>query len=109
MDTREFSVRLDTHRDTACVHVEGELDLRTAHQLSDCVQLAVATRRVTHLTVDLEQVMFCDSTGLTALIEAKQSCLDRGVGMVLRHPGERLRRTMALTGLADLFEVEPES
>jgi anti-anti-sigma factor len=60
-----------THRsgEHTVIAVTGELDLSTRDVLIGAVQAALADGATT-VEIDLSQVRFCDSSGLTALIAA---------------------------------------
>jgi len=108
MVASKFNVRLDMQGETACMYVEGDLDMSTAGQLNDCVALTLTKSgcRPDRLVVDLGGAVFCDSTGLSALLEARKTCAKQGVGMVLQRPSDRIRRLLTLTGVTDFFTID---
>ncbi len=83
--------------------VAGEIDLATAPQLADC--LVAATDR--DVAVDLSEVTFLDSSGLSALVAGSRALAEGG--HVLRTFGERdaIRRVLEISGLDAVFH-EPE-
>ncbi|POX60155.1 anti-sigma factor antagonist [Streptomyces sp. Ru62] len=87
--------RLSTDRHL--VTVVGDLDLHTASHLADALQPLVLTggHRV---LLDLSDVAFLDSTGLTCLIAVYRTARSTGARLALIAPSERVRRMLALTG-----------
>jgi anti-sigma B factor antagonist len=81
--------------------VHGELDIATAPEL---VAMLDRLRRQGHpVTLDLAEVTFMDSTGLTTLMDAHvQSTLD-GWTFNVRRMSPAVKRVFALAGVDDLL------
>ncbi|MEV5146153.1 STAS domain-containing protein [Streptomyces sp. NPDC052727] len=87
------ALRTDRH----LVTVVGDLDLHTASHLADALQPLLLTGGHSVL-VDLSDVAFLDSTGLTCLIAVYRTARSTGARLALIAPSERVRRMLALTG-----------
>ncbi|WP_329048421.1 STAS domain-containing protein [Amycolatopsis sp. NBC_01488] len=86
--------------------VRGELDVATASQLRTRIgELTLTAGQL--LVVDLEAVTFCDSSGISALIAARNVAEAAEAKVALVAVPARLSRTFALTGLADFFPTFP--
>ncbi|MER6859692.1 STAS domain-containing protein [Streptomyces pilosus] len=95
--------------DTLQVHVDalgvgrclltavGSLDLHTAPKFSDALQPLLRDGNQSVL-VDLSEIAFIDSTGLTSLIAAYRTTRATGARLALIAPSERVRRMLAVTG-----------
>ena len=96
MDELRFEVRADGGGD-AVLLVKGEVDMATAPQLAAC--LADHTDR--NLVVDLSEVPFLDSSGISVLVHARQ--ILRNGGHTLRVTGEQenVRTVLEVTGLLE--------
>lgn len=88
------------------LHVRGELDVETAPVLREACSDAISDGH-TSLIINLADVPFIDSSGLSMLISAQR---------VVRLAGGRLRlatatpatlRLLHITGLAGAFDVRP--
>ena len=55
--------------------------------------------------VNLGAVGFMDSSGLRALLEARQRCLESGRSFALARPSEAVRRVLELVDLEREFEL----
>ncbi|GGS62196.1 STAS domain-containing protein [Streptomyces cinerochromogenes] len=86
-------LRTDRH----LVRVVGDLDLHTASHLADVLQPLVLTGGHSVL-VDLSDVAFLDSAGLTCLIAVYRTARSTGARVALIAPSERVRRMLAVTG-----------
>lgn len=81
------------------VTLSGELDIASAEGLSDwLVEISGST-----VVIDLSEVTFMDSTGLTAFISARNRLRDDSV--VLTRPQPNVLRVFEITGL-DKWIVE---
>lgn len=76
--------------------LSGELDLATCEGLPDTLADLGST-----VVVDLHGLFFVDSSGLSALIVARQRAEERGFSLVLTRPRDRVRMTLEIVGLAD--------
>jgi len=91
----------DSHHE---VHLLGELDLATAGQLRDEL-VRLTSDGATLVTVDLSDLAFIDSTGLSVLISAVTQLRQQGGDMELRSPGPGTRKVLEITGLTGLFSI----
>jgi anti-sigma B factor antagonist len=82
--------------------VDGELDLRGAAALRARVADELAAG-VTHLVVDLGRCPFVDSVGISLLLTTRARVAAMGGTFGLVGVSERVRSTLAVTGVLDLF------
>lgn len=83
------------------------LDSSTASRVSERLEEALRLRPH-RLVLDLSGCDFLDATGVSALVRAHRAARWQDTSLVLLHPSPRLRRVLALTGLLDVFTIEPE-
>ena len=87
------------------VRAVGEIDLATASVLRDA--LAALHSDTEMVIVDLTEVTFLDSTGLSVLIASwkrqRASNLQGGFRLVVTKPV--IKRVLDVTGLAQVFEI----
>lgn len=82
------------------VALSGEVDLATAGQFQAEVERLV-TAGVTALIVDLREVTFCDSTGLNALVRARNLCETHGGWLRITQPRGEVAEVLTISGLLD--------
>ncbi|QWB21517.1 MULTISPECIES: STAS domain-containing protein [Streptomyces] len=99
------------HRDTATgpvLAVAGDLDYAQAPELRLQVdQVTLAPGQC--LVLDLSGLAFCDSTGITALLAARQHALAAEADIVLAGVPANLLRVLTLVGLDQVFTLRPDS
>ena len=100
----ELLVRVSGAEPAYELHLLGELDLSTAPQLRDELQ-RLANNGATQITLDLSELDFVDSTGLSVLITALKRLRQQGGEMALRSPTPGTRRVLEITGLTEVFAI----
>jgi anti-anti-sigma factor len=95
----QFGIDESRDGERVVVAVRGEVDMATAPRLRAALERAAA--EASEVRVDLREVQFMDSTGLSALVAAHQA-LDRLVIVCPPGPG---RRALEVSGLLKLLEV----
>ena len=82
------------------VRLPAEIDLASAAELRDDM-LAALNRDGAHLVVDALDVTFMDSSGVNALVRAREraAMLGGSLHVVTRHPA--VRRVLQITGLEE--------
>jgi anti-anti-sigma factor len=87
--------------------VVGELDLASLDQLDSAVDTALAADTA-HLVLDLEELTFCDSTGLGLFVRAHKRMKDRGGQLSLAAIQPPVLKVIKLTGLDAALYLYPD-
>lgn len=103
-DYSEFGVAVTAAENGATVRISGDLDCYTAPQLR-CVLLALVDDGARHLTLDLGDTQFVDSTGLSVLVGGLRRVREHGGSMVVRSPTDATRKLFEITGLKSVFDI----
>lgn len=100
---RPFGLERTEQQGRARLVLCGELDLATAPQL-EAELTHLCESGVREIEIDLGEIDFIDSTGLRAILLAKDSCAKGGIEFFLVPArAERHRRLFELTGLRGLL------
>lgn len=86
------------------IELLGELDMSTAPRLREEL-LRLVSDGATSVTVDLSELGFVDSTGLSVLITGLKRLREKGGDMALRSPTPSTRRVLEITGLTEVFPI----
>ncbi|MFJ5997289.1 STAS domain-containing protein [Streptomyces sp. NPDC092370] len=90
------------------LYVTGDLDYDQAPELRGSLgRLSLAPGQC--LVLDLAGLEFCDSSGITALLAARQHALAAGADVVLAAVPSNLLRVLTLVGLDQVFTLRPDS
>jgi anti-sigma B factor antagonist len=101
---RALSVEVEHEGPAITLSVKGDLDAATAPELANLC-LAAFDEGARELVIDLTDTSFLDSSGLRALIGARQLFADEGA-LRLSHASEPVLRLLDLTGLTDFFALD---
>ena len=82
----------------------GELDMSTADQLRTELS-RVTSGGARHVTVDMSDLVFIDSTGLSVLITGLKRLRQGGGDLALRAPNPSTRKVLEITGLTEVFAI----
>lgn len=88
----------------AVIHLAGRLDAHTAGNLRTLLQDTVNTGYV-YLVVDLQQVNFVDSSGLSALVSGLRIVKERNGKLVLAHAAVQTQVALKQTRLNLVFPL----
>lgn len=100
---QNFDVAVQWRGTAAIVTVSGELDLVTAPQLTESVEL-VCGKQPTALVIDLSSVGFLASAGMSLLASTHQKLGDTA-GFAVVADGPATGRPLTLVGLDQLFGI----
>ncbi len=84
--------------------VTGEIDIATAPELR-CELEALSRGAHSPVVVDLAGVTFLDSSGISALVAARQALAGSDVTLVLLEPSSPVRLVLEMSGVDALFEI----
>ncbi|MGW1998346.1 STAS domain-containing protein [Embleya sp. NPDC001921] len=92
--------------DVALVDVRGELDVETAYVLRTRA-LALIGQGHRHLVLNLADVEFCDSTGVSVVVALFRHTRARHGTLALAAVPDRIRRVLRLTGVSRFVTDHP--
>ena len=100
-----FGMHASRTNGTAVLSVRGEVDVYTAPHLWDEIDRAIAAS-AERLVIDLSDVTFMDSSGLSVLIRAHKRLRPIDGTVVVRGAGEQVSMTLEVTKLNTVLTVE---
>ncbi len=92
----KLQIRVQSMQGLAVVRLTGEIDLSNAARLQDQLSLLVEQG---HVVIDLSEVTFIDSTGLSAFIVGHHRATAAHTGLHLAGATGTVQRLLALTQL----------
>ncbi|MEU3837790.1 STAS domain-containing protein [Streptomyces microflavus] len=104
--TQPLTLRTRTTTAGPVIELAGELDHHTAPEVRDTL-LGLPLRPGQQLVIDLGGLTFCDSTGITVLIAARNHTLAADAGIALAAVPGHLDRILRIIGLDQVFPTHP--
>jgi len=98
----EESIDARTH----VINVRGEIHVSTAPQFSECLTEALADGK-TAVVLDLSEVEFIDSTGLSVLLNGLRRVIRRQGSLALVCSNPTVLRLFQITRLDGTFDIHP--
>lgn len=95
-----FSVEVLGADQAIVIDVSGELDLASSPALEQELESS-AIKEAPLVIVDLRQLEFMDSTGLSVLVRAHQRAVEGGQQFAVVRGPQQVQRLLTLTGVAD--------
>jgi anti-sigma B factor antagonist len=95
-----FRVEVRNADATTVISVSGELDLASSPALEEQLE-RVSQSDAQLVVVDLRNLEFMDSTGLSVLVRAHQRAQENGRLLGLVNGSQQVQRLLTLTGVAD--------
>jgi anti-sigma B factor antagonist len=89
--------------------LSGELDIASAPELT-AILAHLSSNRTRQVLIDLSRLNFMDSSGLQALLAAKELCAVQGCEFMLVPGPRQVQRVFEVCGLLDVLSFEtPEA
>jgi anti-anti-sigma factor len=89
----------------ATIFLDGEFDMAGVARFWSFVSTVLAGRPLS-INIEARGLTFIDSSGLAALIRAREAAEEAGVVFDVREPSPVLRRIVEITGTVDLLTAE---
>lgn len=89
------------------LEIVGDLDYATAHELPERVA-ATELGPGRRLILDLTRLEFCDSSGITALIAARNHAAAARADIALAGVPDNTLRILRIVGLDQVFPIHPD-
>jgi anti-sigma B factor antagonist len=96
----QFRVQVRNEGQKTVIAVSGELDLASSPALQEELD-RVAASDAKLLIIDLRDLDFMDSTGLSVLVRAHQRTEEQGRQLAMVKGPQQVQRLLSLTGVAD--------
>jgi anti-anti-sigma factor len=95
----QLRIEIRHEADRVIIRLEGELDMANAPRLQSAIESADldATAMV---VLDLQELLFIDSTGLRIILAARERTLARGRQFAVTPGSQQVQRLLNLTGVA---------
>jgi anti-anti-sigma factor len=85
------------------VSPSGEIDVENAYEIREAVATQLAESHPTRIELNLQNVTFIDSVGISALVAAFQLAAVSDVKLIVTRPSRFAHRQLWVTGLLGLF------
>ena len=102
---RNLRIEVANTTSPTTVVLTGEIDLSTARRVREAL-IAISNSGETNVVVDMTNVTFMDSTGLSALVGPLKRFRSMNGEIVLRSPTKGVRKVLEISGLTRVFTID---
>ncbi len=95
--------RTDRPDGTTLLRVGGDVDMGTSAEFRETVMGVVGEPGVTGLVLDLADLTFIDSNGVTALVKASRAAGERGVSFEVTNARDTIRGVLEMLGVYEML------
>jgi anti-anti-sigma factor len=92
--------------ETPTIRLSGEVDYHNAQKIRETVA-RLLRGNTSSLVIDVANLDFIDSSGLSALLDASKAALALGGEIKLLSPGDQLIHVLTISGFARFFSITP--
>jgi anti-sigma B factor antagonist len=90
----------------ACLSVVGEIEMTTGDRFGQTIAGVLAEPGVSGLLLDLGQLRFMDSNGISELVRAKRSAQERGISLRIVNARDATRHVLEMLGVYGLLVAD---
>ncbi|HEV7524651.1 MAG TPA: STAS domain-containing protein [Acidimicrobiia bacterium] len=101
-----FLVDVISTEQLGIVRFAGELDSSTVARAEGRAREALERMTAQRLVIDMSEVTFCDSSGLTVLLRLNLAARAAGREVVIYRPRPQVRRIIEITDLQAVLTIE---
>ncbi|MFZ4452196.1 anti-sigma F factor antagonist [Salibacterium aidingense] len=101
-----LSVNLEQVGDVLCVRLKGELDHHSSRELRAKVEQFLEQNRPLHIVLNLEELVFMDSSGIGVILGRYKQVRKNGGEMVVCSISAPVKRLFELSGLFKILRLE---
>ena len=102
-----LSVRFSRHEKAVVVHLAGELDAATAPVLRAALTGVIEEQGSLTVRLELGEMAFIDSTGLSILVGALQQLREKGGDLSLANVRPETLKVFDIVGFTRMFDIAP--
>lgn len=103
-----LDVEIQSQPGQAILVLHGELDMATESRLRDVAMAQLEVSGLAKLGLDLADITFLDSCGVSVLVDLRNQANDRGIDMEILAVSQRAARVLTIVGLAEAFGIPPK-
>ena len=88
----------------ATVHLDGEIDMDVTEKAKEVIMPLIEAKKEVHL--NLKEVQYMDSSGISVLIESHQKSTDLGTKVILKEISISVLKVIMMAKLEQILNLE---
>ena len=99
-----MSYKITEDENIATVHLDGEIDMDVTEKAKEVIMPLIESGKEVHL--NLKEVQYMDSSGISVLIESHQKAAELGSRVVLREISKSVLKVIMMAKLEQILIIE---
>ena len=86
------------------VHLDGEIDMDVTEKAKEVIMPLIEAKKEVHL--NLKEVQYMDSSGISVLIESHQKALEKGTKLIVKDVSKSVLKVIMMAKLEQILNLE---
>ena len=99
-----MSYKVTEEGNVATIHLDGEIDMDVTEKAKEVILPIVESGKEVHL--NLSQVQYMDSSGISVLIESHQKALENNTKVVVKEVSKSVLKVIMMAKLEQILNLE---
>ena len=99
-----MSYKVTEEGNIATVHLDGEIDMDVTEKAKEVIFPHIEAGKEVHL--NLSNVQYMDSSGISVLIESHQKALEKGSKMIVKDVSKSVLKVIMMAKLEQILNLE---
>ena len=99
-----MSYKITEEGNVATVHLDGEIDMDVTEKAKEVIFPHIDAGKEVHL--NLSNVQYMDSSGISVLIESHQRALEKGTKVVIKEVSKSVLKVIMMAKLEQILNLE---
>ena len=99
-----MSYKVTEENNVATVFLNGEIDMDVTEKAKEVIMPLIEAKKEVHL--NLKDVEYMDSSGISVLIESHQKALEKGTKVVIKEVSKSVLKVIMMAKLEQILNLE---
>ena len=99
-----MSYKVTEEGNISTVHLDGEIDMDVTEKAKEIIMPLIEAKKEVHL--NLKEVQYMDSSGISVLIESHQKALEHNTKVVVKEVSKSVLKVIMMAKLEQILNLE---
>ena len=99
-----MSYKVTEEGNISTVHLDGEIDMDVTEKAKEIIMPLIEAKKEVHL--NLKEVQYMDSSGISVLIESHQKALEKGTKLIIKDVSKSVLKVIMMAKLEQILNLE---
>ena len=99
-----MSYKVTEEGNISTVHLDGEIDMDVTEKAKEIIMPLIEAKKEVHL--NLKEVQYMDSSGISVLIESHQKALEKGTKLIVKDVSKSVLKVIMMAKLEQILNLD---